>query len=91
MPVRFGEDANQFSLRKRKDGQVVAEFQHQVSMEKITLSTLQLLELEILAQYALHRAFERPEERYWCFHDAVERLMVEMEIVEWNEGMWERK
>ena len=27
-------------------------------MEKITLSTLQLLELEILAQYALYRAFE---------------------------------
>ena len=44
MPVRFGEDANQFSLRKRNDGQVVAEFQHQASMEKITLSTLQLLE-----------------------------------------------
>lgn len=58
MPVRFGEDANQFSLRKRNDGQVVAEFQHQASTEKITLSTLQLLELEILAQYALHRAFE---------------------------------
>ncbi len=58
VPVRFGEDANQFSLRKRNDGQVVAEFQHQGSMEKITFSTLQLLELEILAQYALHRAFE---------------------------------
>jgi hypothetical protein len=58
VPVRFGEDANHFSLRKRNDGQVIAEFQHEDSMEKMTLSTLQLLELEILAQYALHRAFE---------------------------------
>jgi hypothetical protein len=40
------------------DGQVIAEFQHQGSMEKIVLSTLQLYELEILAQHALHRAFE---------------------------------
>src|SRR5579885_512882 len=58
IPVRFGDDANHFSLRKRNDGQVVAEFEHEGSTEKITLSTLQLLELEILAQYALHRAFE---------------------------------
>lgn len=58
VPVRFGEDANYLTLRKRNDGQVVAEFQHEHSMEKITLSTLQLLELEVLAQYALHRAFE---------------------------------
>jgi hypothetical protein len=58
VPVRFGEDADQVGLRKRNDGQVVAEFQHQGSMEKITLSTLQFLELEVLAQYALHRAFE---------------------------------
>jgi hypothetical protein len=58
IPVRFGDDANHFSLRKRNDGQVVAEFEHEGSAEKITLSTLQLLELEILAQYALHRAFE---------------------------------
>jgi hypothetical protein len=58
VPVRFGVDANQFSLRKRNDGQVVAEFQHQGALEKITLTTLQLLELEILVQYALGRAFE---------------------------------
>ena len=57
-PVRFGEDANQFSLRKRNDDQIVGEFQHQGSIENITLPTLQLLEFEILAQYALHRAFE---------------------------------
>jgi hypothetical protein len=58
VPVRFGDDANYLTLRKRNDGQVVAEFQHECSMEKITLSTLQLLELEVLAQYALHCAFE---------------------------------
>jgi hypothetical protein len=58
VPVRFGIDANQFSLRKRNDGQVVAEFQHQGALEKITLTTLQVLELEILVQYALGRAFE---------------------------------
>ena len=58
VPIRFGDDTNYFSLRKRNDGQVIAEFQSEGSIEKITLSTLQLLELEILAQYALHRAFE---------------------------------
>src|SRR5579871_749535 len=58
VPIRFGEDANLLNLRRRNDGQVVAEFQHQGSMEKIVLSTLQLYELEILAQYALYRAFE---------------------------------
>src|SRR5579885_1853953 len=58
IPIRFGESANQFSLRKRNDGQVIAEFEHQRTMEKIVLSTLQLYELETLAQYALHRAFE---------------------------------
>lgn len=58
IPIRFGDDANQFSLRRRNDGQVIAEFQHQGSMEKIVLSTLQLYELEILTQHALHRAFE---------------------------------
>jgi hypothetical protein len=58
IPIRFGDPASQFSLRKRNDGQVIAEFEHQRTMEKIVLSTLQLYELEILAQYALHRAFE---------------------------------
>ncbi len=58
VPVCFGEGADQITLRKRNDGQVIAEFQHQDAMERITLSTLQLLELEILVQYALHRAFE---------------------------------
>lgn len=58
IPIRFGDPANQFSLRKRNDGQVFAEFEHQGMMEKIVLSTLHLYELEILAQYALHRAFE---------------------------------
>jgi hypothetical protein len=58
IPLRFGDDANLFNLRRRNDGQVIAEFQHQGSMEKIVLSTLQLYELEILAQYALHQAFE---------------------------------
>jgi hypothetical protein len=45
-------------LRKRADGQVLAEFQRQESLERVPLSTLQLHELEILAQYALHRVFE---------------------------------
>jgi hypothetical protein len=58
VPIRFGDEGNQFSLRKRADGQVLAEFQHQESLERVPLSTLQLHELEILAQYALHRAFE---------------------------------
>lgn len=58
IPIRFGESANQFSLRKRNDGPVIAEFEHQRTMEKIVFSTLQLYELETLAQYALHRAFE---------------------------------
>src|SRR5215472_1802165 len=58
VPIRFGLEANQFSLRKRTDGQIVAEFQHQDSGERVVLSTLQMYELEILAQNALHRAFE---------------------------------
>jgi hypothetical protein len=58
VPVRFGHDANQFSLRKRTDGQILAEFQHQESVERVPLSTLQLYELEILAHFALQRAFE---------------------------------
>jgi len=58
IPIRFGESANQFSLRKRNDGQVFAEFEHQGNMENIVLSTLQLYELEVLSQYALSRAFE---------------------------------
>ena len=58
IPIRFGDDGNQFSLRKRNDGQVLAEFHHDESMERFSLSTLQLYELEILAQFALHRAFE---------------------------------
>lgn len=58
IPIRFGETTNEFSLRKRNDGQVVAEFEHQRSMERIVLSSLQLYELEILTQYALHRGFE---------------------------------
>jgi hypothetical protein len=58
VPLHFGDEGNQFSLRKRADGQVLAEFQHKESVERVPLSTLQLYELEILAQYALHRAFE---------------------------------
>jgi len=58
VPISFGDEANQFSLRKRTDGQILAEFQYQESVERVPLSTLQLYELEILAQYALHLAFE---------------------------------
>ena len=61
VPIRFGDEAYQFSLRKRPDGQILAEFQHEKSVERVPLSTLQLYELEILAQYALHRAFEPSE------------------------------
>src|SRR6266568_3815631 len=58
IPIRFENAGIQFGLRKRNDGQVLAEFHHDESMERIPLSTLQLYELEILAQFALHRAFE---------------------------------
>jgi hypothetical protein len=58
IPIRFGDDGNHIGLRKRNDGQVLAEFHYGESMERIALSTLQLYELEILAQFALHRAFE---------------------------------
>ena len=60
IPIRFGGEPNQLSLRRRNDGQVLAEFEHDGAMERIALSTLQLYELEILTQYALHRAFEPP-------------------------------
>jgi hypothetical protein len=60
IPIRFGDDGNHIGLRKRNDGQVLAEFHYGESMERIPLSTLQLYELEVLAQYALHRAFEPP-------------------------------
>jgi hypothetical protein len=58
VPLHFGGEANRLNLRRRNDGQVTAEFEYQESIERIALSTLQLYELEILAQYALHRAFE---------------------------------
>jgi len=58
IPIRFGDDGNHIGLRKRNDGQVLAEFHCGESMERIPLSTLQLYELEILAQFGLHRAFE---------------------------------
>ena len=58
IPIKFGVEVNQLSLRRRNDGQVLAEFEHDGAMERIALSTLQLYELEILAQYALHRSFE---------------------------------
>jgi len=58
IPIKFGGEVNQLSLRKRNDGQVLAEFQYDGAMERVALSTLQLYELEILAQSSLHRAFE---------------------------------
>jgi hypothetical protein len=58
IPIKFGVEVNQLSLRRRNDGQVLAEFEHDGAMERVALSTLQLYELEILAQFALHRAFE---------------------------------
>lgn len=58
IPLKFGGEVNQLSLRRRNDGQVLAEFEHNGAMERFALSTLQLYELEVLAQYALHRAFE---------------------------------
>ena len=58
IPIKFGGEVNQLSLRRRNDGQVLTEFQHDGAMERIALSTLQLYELEVLTQYALHRAFE---------------------------------
>src|SRR5689334_11491956 len=58
IPIKFGVEVNQLSLRRRNDGQVLAEFEHDGAMERIALSTLQLYELEVLTQFALHRAFE---------------------------------
>jgi len=58
IPIKFGVEVNQLSLRRRNDGQVLAEFEHDGAIERIALSTLQLYELEILTQFALHRAFE---------------------------------
>ena len=58
IPIKFGGEVNELSLRRRNDGQVLAEFHCDGAMERVALSTLQLYELEILAQYALHRAFE---------------------------------
>jgi hypothetical protein len=58
IPIKFGGEVNQLSLRRRNDGQVLAEFEHNGAMERFALSTLQLYELEVLTQYALHRAFE---------------------------------
>jgi len=60
IPIRFGSEEHQLGLRRRNDGQVLAEFEHDGAMERVALSTLQLYELEILAQYALDRAFEPP-------------------------------
>src|SRR6266566_2306539 len=60
IPIRFGSEEHWLGLRRRNDGQVLAEFEHDGAMERIALSTLQLYELEILTQYALHRAFEPP-------------------------------
>ena len=58
IPIRFGDQANQLNFQRRNDGRAITEFEHQGTSEKIVLSTLQLYELEILSQYALHRAFE---------------------------------
>jgi hypothetical protein len=58
IPIRFGDQANQLNFQRRNDGRATTEFEHQGESEKIVLSTLQLYELEILSQYALHRAFE---------------------------------
>src|SRR6266436_4377234 len=60
IPIRFGSEPNQLGLRRRNDGQVLAEFEHDGAMERIALSTLQLYELEGLTQYPLHRACEAP-------------------------------
>src|SRR6266566_4132709 len=51
---------SEFVISKANDLATLAEFQHDGAMERIALSTLQLYELEILTQYALHRAFEPP-------------------------------
>ena len=58
IPIQFGNHANQLNFRRRNDGLVITEFEHEDASEKIVLSTLQLYELEILSHYALHRAFE---------------------------------
>lgn len=57
VPLSFGESDNRFTIKKRADGQVLAEFQHQGSCERTPLPTLKLHQLEILAEFVLHRTF----------------------------------
>jgi hypothetical protein len=57
VPLRFGEADNHFGFRKRAAGEVVAEFQHKGSPECVTLSTLELHKLELLAEFVLHQTF----------------------------------
>src|SRR5579885_759249 len=57
VPLIFGESDNRFIIKKRADGQVVAEFQHKGSFERTPLPTLKLHQFEIIAEYVLHRTF----------------------------------
>ena len=41
IPIRFGSEQHQLGLRRRNEGQVLADFQHDGAMERIALSTLQ--------------------------------------------------
>ena len=58
VPLCFGEADSKLSFRKRPAGQVVAEFQHKGSpVECVTLSSLELHKIELLAEFVLHQTF----------------------------------
>ena len=57
VPLRFGETDNHLVFRKHAAGQVFVEFQHKGSAECVTISSLELHKLELLAEFALHHTF----------------------------------
>jgi len=57
-PIQFDTDAAGVLFRKKPDGRVLVEFRHRDSNEHLTLSRLQLYEMEILSRYVLCHCFE---------------------------------
>lgn len=57
-PIQFDTDAAGILFRKKPDGRVLVEFRHRDSTEYLTLSRLQLYEMEILSRYVLRLCFE---------------------------------
>jgi len=61
-PIYFGSEDNRLAFRRRPDGKIMAEFQCRKERERMALSTLHIYELEVLARYALRRAFDPARE-----------------------------